>query len=192
MDSTGFAVSTTYTLNGWFGARVMAPVTGVLLNDEMDDFSTKPGAPNMFGLVGSEANAIRPGKTPLSSMTPTVVSRGGKAVMVIGSPGGSRIPTIVLSVLTGVIDYHLDIQRAIDLPRIHEQWKPSAIEMERGALNAATVRTLEQQGYVLHEHAAWGIPEGIVTGPLAPARAESSILYGGVDRRHPGGAAVGW
>ncbi|NHN88087.1 gamma-glutamyltransferase [Acetobacter conturbans] len=191
MDSSGFAVSTTYTLNGWFGARVMAPGTGFFLNDEMDDFSAKPGVPNMFGIVGSQANAVQPGKTPLSSMAPTIVSKDGNTVMVIGSPGGSRIPTIVLSVLTGVIDYHLNIQQAIDLPRIHEQWEPSTVEIEAGAVDATVAKTLAQQGYVLHEHAAWGIPEGIVTGALAPSRAERSILFGGVDRRHPGGAAVG-
>ena len=191
MESSGCAVSPTYTLKGWFGARVMAPGTGFFLNDAMDDFSIKPGTPNMFGIIGSEANDIQPGKTPLSSMTPTVVSRDGKTVMVIGSPGGSRIPTIVLSVITGVIDYHLDIQQAIDLPRFHEQWKPSTIEVEAGAVSAAVARTLEQQGYILHEHAVWGMPEGIVTGTLAPAGSDRSSFFGGVDRRHPGGAAVG-
>lgn len=191
MDSSGLAVSTTYTLNGWFGARVIAPGTGFFLNDEMDDFSTKPGEPNMFGIIGSQANAIQPGKTPLSSMAPTIVSKDGKTVMVIGSPGGSRIPTIVLSVITGVIDYHLNIQQAIDLPRFHEQWEPSTIEVEKGAVDAAVAKTLNEQGYVFHDHAAWGIPEGIVTGVLAPTRDGQTLLFGGADHRHPGGAAVG-
>ncbi|MCH4090801.1 gamma-glutamyltransferase [Acetobacter sp.] len=191
MDSSGMAVSTTYTLNGWFGARVMAPGTGFFLNDEMDDFSAKPGAPNMFGIIGSQANAIQPGKTPLSSMAPTIVSRDGKTVMVIGSPGGSRIPTIVLSVITGVIDYHLNIQQAIDLPRFHEQWEPSTIEVEKDAVDSAVAKTLSEQGYVFHDHAAWGIPEGIVTGILAPSRNERMLLSGGADHRHPGGSAVG-
>ncbi|AQS86406.1 gamma-glutamyltranspeptidase [Acetobacter aceti] len=191
MDSSGLAVSTTYTLNGWFGARVIAPGTGFFLNDEMDDFSAKPGEPNMFGIIGSQANAIQPGKTPLSSMAPTIVSRDGRTVMVIGSPGGSRIPTIVLSVITGVIDYHLNIQQAIDLPRFHEQWEPSVIEIEKGAIDATVAKTLSEQGYVFHDHAAWGIPEGIVTGVLAPNRNEQTLLFGGADHRHPGGAAIG-
>ncbi len=191
MDSSGLAVSTTYTLNGWFGARVIAPGTGFFLNDEMDDFSAKPGSPNMFGIVGSQANAIQPGKTPLSSMTPTIVSKDGKTVMVIGSPGGSRIPTIVLSVITGVIDYHLNIQQAIDLPRFHEQWEPSTIEVEKGAVDTAVAKALNEQGYVFRDHAAWGMPEGIVTGALAANRNEQTLLSGGTDHRHPGGAAVG-
>ncbi|GBQ21078.1 gamma-glutamyltranspeptidase [Acetobacter estunensis NRIC 0472] len=192
MDQTGFAISTTYTLNGWFGARVMAPGTGILLNDEMDDFSVKPGSPNMFGIVGSTANAIAPRKTPLSSMTPTLLSHDGHTVMVIGSPGGSRIPTIVLSVVSGVIDYGLDIQQAIDLPRLHEQWMPSIVEIERGAVSASVARTLADEGYTLTEHAPWGIPEGIVTEELMPhVGGVKNGLYGGVDRRHPGGAAVG-
>lgn len=128
-------VAVTYTLNGWFGAGVVAGRTGVVMNDEMDDFATRPGEPNMFGIVGSQANAIAPGKTPLSSMAPTIVSHDGQPAMVLGSPGGSRIPTIVLSVLTGMVDYGLDVQQAVDLPRIHEQWQPDVVQVEHGALS---------------------------------------------------------
>ncbi|MBO1324917.1 gamma-glutamyltransferase [Acetobacter sp. TBRC 12305] len=191
IDKSGFAISTTYTLNGWFGAKVMAGDAGFFLNDEMDDFSIKPGAFNMFGIPGSTANAIAPGKTPLSSMAPTILTRGGKPVLVIGSPGGSRIPTIVLSVVLGVVDYGLDIQQAIDLPRLHEQWLPDVVEMESGALSPQVEHTLEQEGYRFTPHAPWGIPEGILVGGPRLGVRGSAPYYGGYDRRHPGGAAIG-
>ncbi|GBQ20720.1 gamma-glutamyltranspeptidase [Gluconacetobacter sacchari DSM 12717] len=192
-DDKGMAISVTYTLNGWFGAKVIGGHTGIFLNDEMDDFSSRPGVPNMFGIVGSAANAIAPGKTPLSSMSPTILSRNGKPVMVIGSPGGSRIPTIVLSAILGVVDYGLDIQQAVDLPRIHEQWQPEPVEIEQGALTDAVAATLEREGYTLAPHAPWGVAEGIlVGGPRLGARHVGTARYfGGFDRRHPGGAAVG-
>lgn len=192
IDRTGFAVSTTYTLNGWFGAKVVGGTTGIVMNDEMDDFSIKPGTPNMFGIPGSRANAIAPGKTPLSSMSPTILSRDGAPVMVIGSPGGSRIPTIVLSVVLGVVDYGLDIQKAIDLPRLHEQWIPETVEVESGAVSPDVAHTLEQEGYHFAPHAPWGIPEGILVGaPSLGASDAKGGYYGGYDRRHPGGAAIG-
>ncbi|GBQ10429.1 gamma-glutamyltranspeptidase [Swaminathania salitolerans LMG 21291] len=191
-DRSGFAVSATYTLNGWFGAGVIGSSTGFFLNDEMDDFSAKPGSPNMFGIVGSRANAIAPGKTPLSSMAPTVVSHDGKPFMVIGSPGGSRIPTIILSVVLGVIDGGLDIQQAIDLPRIHEQWQPSAIELEPRALTPDVMQQLQIEGYALSPHKPWGIAEGILFGRPSAHAPETGGLYGGWDRRHEGGAAIGF
>ena len=191
IDRDGFAISTTYTLNGWFGAKVIGGKTGVVMNDEMDDFSIKPGAPNMFGIPGSLANAIAPGKTPLSSMTPTILSRNGKPVLIIGSPGGSRIPTIMLSVILGVVDYGLDIQQAIDLPRIHEQWIPDTVEVEAGAITPETQHILESQGYHFDLHAPWGIPEGILVGGPKIGMPGSSLYYGGYDRRHIGGGAVG-
>ncbi|MFT9424849.1 MAG: gamma-glutamyltransferase [Acetobacter syzygii] len=191
IDQNGFAISTTYTLNGWFGAKVMGGETGIMMNDEMDDFSIKPGALNMFGIPGSKANAIAPGKTPLSSMAPTIVSRNDRPVMVIGSPGGSRIPTIVLSVLLGVVDYGLNIQQAIDLPRLHEQWMPETVEVEEGALTQQVQHTLEQEGYSFVLHAPWGIPEGILVGGPSLNTRGSARFYGGADHRHPGGAAVG-
>ncbi|MCX8667817.1 gamma-glutamyltransferase [Acetobacteraceae bacterium B3987] len=195
IDSRGMAVSTTYTLNGWFGAGVMGGRTGIWMNDEMDDFSIKPGEPNMFGIVGSVANAIAPGKTPLSSMTPTIISRDKRVVMVTGSPGGSRIPTIVLSSLLGVVDYGLDLAQAVDLPRLHEQWKPGDVEMETGALSPDVQKTLEQEGYHFVAHRPWGITEAIlVGGPKLDSKASPSKtvgpFYGVADPRHPGGGAV--
>ncbi|OAG75227.1 Gamma-glutamyltranspeptidase [Acetobacter malorum] len=190
IDKNGFAISTTYTLNGWFGAKVIGGNTGIFMNDEMDDFSAKPGSANMFGIVGA-ANAIAPGKTPLSSMSPTILSRDGKPVLVIGSPGGSRIPTIVLSVVTGVVDYGLDIQQAIDLPRLHQQWLPEAVEVESGAVSPDVEKTLEHEGYTFSPHAPWGMPEGILVGGPRLGEKGTARYYGGYDRRHPGGGAVG-
>ncbi|MCT6855040.1 gamma-glutamyltransferase [Bombella sp. ESL0385] len=194
IDAQGMAVSTTYTLNGWFGAGVMGGRTGIWMNDEMDDFSIKPGEPNMFGLVGSAANAIAPGKTPLSSMSPTIISREGKVVMVTGSPGGSRIPTIVLSSLLGVVDYGLDLAQAVDLPRLHEQWKPDSVEMESGALSPEVQKTLEHMGYHFIAHRPWGITEAILVGGprlgMQPSAKGIGPFYGVADPRHPGGGAV--
>ncbi|MEG3348677.1 gamma-glutamyltransferase [Novacetimonas sp. GS1] len=192
MDRDGNAVAVTYTLNGWFGAGMVAGRTGVFMNDEMDDFSTRPGSPNMFGIIGSKANEIAPGKTPLSSMTPTVISRDGKPVMVIGSPGGSRIPTIVLSVVLGVIDYGLDIQHAVDLPRLHEQWQPEPVQMEAGALTPGVIAKLQHEGYSFKVYPHWGVAEGIlVGGPSLGAPPGADRYYGGADRRHSTSAAVG-
>ena len=193
IDKQGRAVAVTYTLNGWFGARVMAPGTGITLNDEMDDFATKPGVPNMFGIVGSAANAVAPGKTPLSSMSPTILSRHGHAVMVIGSPGGSRIPTITLSAILGVVDYGQTIQEAIDDGRIHEQWMPQPVEMETGALPDPVVKALTAEGYSFRPHEPWGSAQGIlVGGPALGVRAtDGNHVFGGIDRRHPGAAAIG-
>ncbi len=193
IDQHSQAVSVTYTLNGWFGAGVVAAGTGVMLNDEMDDFSSKPGSPNMFGLIGSQANAIAPGKTPLSSMAPTILSRNGRAVMVIGSPGGSRIPTIILSVILGVVDYGQTIQQAIDDGRIHEQWMPQPVEVEPGALSPSVIKTLTGEGYRFKQDPPWGSAEGILVGAPAfgAAPSDGDRFYGGIDRRHPGAAAVG-
>lgn len=191
IDNEGMAVSTTYTLDGWFGAGVMAGHAGFWLNDEMDDFSIKPGEPNMFGIVGSRANAIAPGKTPLSSMTPSIVSRNGHAVMVTGSPGGSRIPTIVLSSLLGVVDYGLDLAQAVDLPRIHEQWQPDGVEIETGALSPEVQKQLENEGYHFIAHRPWGITEAILVGGPRLKGPQTGLFYGVADPRHPGGGAVG-
>jgi gamma-glutamyltranspeptidase/glutathione hydrolase len=125
IDSQGNAVSVTYTINGLFGSGVIAPGTGFLLNDEMDDFTVKPGVPNLFGLVQGEANDIAPGKRPLSSMAPTIVPKDGRVVMVLGSPGGSRIISITLQVILNLIDYGMSPQAAVDAPRIHHQWLPT-------------------------------------------------------------------
>jgi gamma-glutamyltranspeptidase / glutathione hydrolase len=146
MDKWGNAVSVTYTLNSWFGARVTAAHTGVLLNDEMDDFTIKLGVPNQFSLVQGEANAIAPAKHPLSSMTPTIVTKDGKPLMVLGTPGGSRIITVVLLTILNVIDYGMDIEQAVDAPRFHQQWLPDYTNLEPGAIRPGVKKTLESWG----------------------------------------------
>ncbi|MXV43722.1 gamma-glutamyltransferase [Saccharibacter sp. 17.LH.SD] len=191
IDHDGMAVSTTYTLNGWFGAGVMGGQTGIWMNDEMDDFSMKPGEPNMFGIVGSAANAIAPGKTPLSSMSPSLLLKDRRVVMVLGSPGGSRIPTIILSSLLGVVDYGLDLKEAVALPRIHEQWMPENVEVEDGAMTPDVQHQLEQEGYHFTPHHPWGIAEDILVGGPRLTGAQTGLIYGVADPRHPGGGAVG-
>ncbi|EZP62642.1 gamma-glutamyltransferase [Pseudomonas sp. P7] len=147
VDKWGNAVSVTYTLNDWFGAGVMASKTGVILNDEMDDFTVKVGVPNMYGLVQGEANAIAPGKAPLSSMSPTIVTKDGKAVMVVGTPGGSRIITATLLTILNVIDYKMNIQEAVDAPRFHQQWMPETTNLETFAVSPDTQKLLESWGH---------------------------------------------
>ncbi len=164
VDANGNAVSVTYTLNDWFGAHRVAGRTGILVNDEMDDFTSKPGSPNMFGLVQGTANAVAPGKTPLSSMSPTILLKDGKVALVIGSPGGSRIITITLEAIINMIDHGMDVQQAINAPRIHEQWLPDSVALEPFALSADTRRLLEQRGYGFDDAGPWGIAEGIVIG----------------------------
>ncbi|CAK7192131.1 Glutathione hydrolase proenzyme [Commensalibacter sp. Nvir] len=185
IDQNGMAVSMTYTLNGWFGARLVAGNTGIVMNDEMDDFSTSPGKPNIYGIVGSQANEIEPGKTPLSSMSPTIISKNNKPYIVIGSPGGSRIPTIILNIVTNIIDYNLNIQQAINSPRFHEQWQPSPVQLEYNALSAAVRDGLKRKGYPLDIYTTWGIAEGIQVGSDPHGK---KIYYGGRDYRHGGGA----
>ncbi|QAY86999.1 gamma-glutamyltransferase [Pseudomonas arsenicoxydans] len=147
VDKWGNAVSVTYTLNDWFGAGVMASKTGVILNDEMDDFTSKIGVPNMYGLVQGEANAIAPGKAPLSSMSPTIVTKDGKVVMVVGTPGGSRIITATLLTMLNVIDYGMNIQEAVDAPRFHQQWMPEETNLEAFTTSPDTVKMLESWGH---------------------------------------------
>jgi gamma-glutamyltranspeptidase/glutathione hydrolase len=164
VDSAGNAVSVTYTLNEWFGAQRVAGDTGILMNDEMDDFTSKPGAPNMYGLIQGAANAVQPGKTPLSSMSPTILTKDGKLAMVIGSPGGSRIVTITLEAIINVIDHGMTIQEAIDAPRIHHQWMPDTVLLERQALSPDTRALLASRGYRFRDAGYWGIAEGILIG----------------------------
>ncbi len=146
VDADGNAVSVTTTLNDWFGSRVTADGLGFLLNDEMDDFSSKPGAPNSDGLIQSGANAVGPGKRPLSSMTPTIVVRDGKAVMVLGSPGSSKIISTVANVFMGVVDYGMNLQEAVNAPRFHNQWMPDVVNVEKW-FSPDTVNDLRQMGY---------------------------------------------
>jgi gamma-glutamyltranspeptidase/glutathione hydrolase len=146
VDSEGNAVAVTTTINDWFGSRVTADGLGFLLNDEMDDFSAKPGVPNSDGLIQGAANAIGPGKRPLSSMTPTIVVHDGKTVMVLGSPGSSKIITTVANVLMGVIDYKLNLQEAVDAPRFHNQWLPDVVNVEKSFF-PDTINLLRHMGY---------------------------------------------
>ncbi len=132
IDSRGNAVSNTYTLNFPYGVGLIADGTGVLLNNELDDFTAAPGASNAFGLVGFEANLPGPGKRPLSSMSPTIVLKDGKPVLVTGSPGGSRIISTVLQVIVNVLDYKMDVAAAVAAPRLHHQWLPDVVRIERG------------------------------------------------------------
>jgi gamma-glutamyltranspeptidase/glutathione hydrolase len=164
LDAAGNAVSVTYTLNDWFGAHRVAGSTGIVVNNEMDDFTSKPGVPNMFGLVQGANNAVAPGKTPLSSMSPTIVTRDGKVALIIGSPGGSRIITITLEAILNMVDHGMNVQEAIDAPRIHEQWLPDKVYLEPYALSPDTQKLLEARGYSFSEGDHWGIAEGIVTG----------------------------
>jgi gamma-glutamyltranspeptidase/glutathione hydrolase len=155
VDAEGNAVAVTTTINNWFGSHVTADGLGFLLNDEMDDFSAKPGVPNSDGLIQGMANAIGPGKRPLSSMTPTIVVRDGKPFLVLGSPGSSKIITTVANVLMGVIDYGMNIQEAVDAPRFHNQWLPDVLNVERW-FSPDTVHDLEKMGY----HVQSGLREG--------------------------------
>jgi gamma-glutamyltranspeptidase/glutathione hydrolase len=146
VDADGDAVAVTTTLNAWFGSHVTAEGLGFLLNDEMDDFSAKPGVPNSDGLIQGAANAIGPGKRPLSSMTPTIVVHDGKAFLVLGSPGSSKIITTVANVLMGVVDYGMNIQESVNAPRFHDQWLPDVINVEQW-FSPDTVSALKQMGY---------------------------------------------
>jgi gamma-glutamyltranspeptidase/glutathione hydrolase len=206
VDSQGNAVSVTYTINGLFGAGVTPPGTGVFLNNEMDDFTVKEGVANMFSLVQGEANAIAPGKRPLSSMAPTMVMKDGHVVMVLGSPGGSRIISIVLQVILNVIDYGMQPQEAVDAPRIHHQWLPDAIFTEPFALSPDTSHMLEANGYRIIEQSPWGAAELIALSPAVTAQGPASsgndsarggrmrpgFIYGANDDRRPAGLAVGY
>ncbi len=159
VDADGNAVAVTTTINDWFGSRVTAEGLGFLLNDEMDDFSAKPGVPNSDGLIQGAANAIGPGKRPLSSMTPTIVVRDGKVFLVLGSPGSSKIITTVANVLMGVIDYGMNIQEAVNAPRFHNQWLPDVLNVERW-FSPDTVQALQKMGY----HVQFGLRQGSDAG----------------------------
>jgi len=184
VDGEGNAVAVTYTINGSFGADVVAPGTGFFLNNEMDDFTVKAGAPNLYGLVQGEANAIAPGKRPLSSMAPTLVEKDGRLVFVLGSPGGSRIITAVLEAVMNIVDYGMTPQEAVDAPRLHYQGQPDQVYFEPPGLLPDTVKQLAEHGYKLIEQRPWGAVELIA---IAHGR-----LSGVSDNRRPAGAAVGY
>ena len=206
LDKAGNAVAVTYTINGYFGAGVMADHTGFLLNNEMDDFTVKPGAPNAFGLVQGEANAIAPGKRPLSSMAPTIVLRNGKVSMVLGSPGGSRIITIVLETIMNMIDHGMVPGDAVDAPRLHHQWLPDTIFAEHFALSPDTRALLRAMGYTITEEPNVGAVALIAVGPprddvgrsgcvpadsTAGGQMRPGLFYGAIDARRPAGIAIG-
>ena len=194
VDKEGNAVSVTYTLNNWFGAHVTAAKTGVLLNDEMDDFTSKVGASNMYGLVQGEANAIAPGKRPLSSMSPTIVLRDNKLVMVTGTPGGSRIPTTVLHTLINVIDYGMDIQEAVDAPRFHQQWMPDVTYVENFGLSPDTRAILVGMGHHLAQAQPANHIAAILVGApsLGGQPVANNKFYGANDPRRNTGLAAGY
>jgi gamma-glutamyltranspeptidase/glutathione hydrolase len=184
VDKDGWAVSLTYTLNFSYGSGLVAEDTGILLNNEMDDFSAAPGKPNGFGLVGGSANAIQPGKGPLSSMTPTVVQKQGQLVAVVGSPGGSRIITAVLQVILNLIDFDLNAQTAVCESRVHHQWLPDQVDLEQG-FSPDTIALLK----------AWG--HNVVTAEslghvMLIRRREDGLFEGGADPRRTGGAMEGF
>jgi gamma-glutamyltranspeptidase/glutathione hydrolase len=151
VDRDGNAVSITTTLNGGYGSKIFVKGAGFLLNNEMDDFSSKPGVPNMFGLVGGKANAIQPGKRMLSSMTPTIIEKDGKLFMVIGTPGGSTIITSVFQTILNVIEFDQDMQQAVTSKRFHHQWLPDQVDFEKGAIDSVAQSKLQQKGYKLVE-----------------------------------------
>jgi gamma-glutamyltranspeptidase/glutathione hydrolase len=192
VDAEGNAVSVTTTINDWFGSRVTADGLGFLMNDEMDDFSAKPGVPNADGLIQGAANAIGPGKRPLSSMTPTIVVHDGKTVLVLGSPGSSKIITTVANVLMGVVDYGMNIQEAVNAPRFHNQWLPDVLNVEQW-FSPDTVQRLQKMGY----NVAFGLHEG---GEVSPYWSDAECIainpktgerLGASDYRN-GGKAVGY
>ena len=192
VDADGNAVSVTTTINDWWGSRVTADGLGFLLNDEMDDFSSKPGVPNADGLIQGEANAIGPGKRPLSSMTPTIVVHEGKTFLVLGSPGSSKIITTVANVLMGVIDYGMNIQEAVNAPRFHNQWLPDVLNVEQW-FSPDTVNALTKRGY----NVEFGLHDGDSVSPYwsdaecIAVDAKTGERLGASDYRN-GGKAVGY
>jgi len=193
VDAEGNAVAVTTTINDWFGSRVTADGLGFLLNDEMDDFSAKTGVPNADGLIQGAANAIGPGKRPLSSMTPTIVVHNGKTVMVLGSPGSSKIITTVANVLMGVVDYGMNIQEAVNAPRFHNQWLPDVLNVEKW-FSPDTLNTLRKMGY--------NVQVGLGSGDdYSPYWSDAECIaidektgerLGATDGRNSNGKAVGY
>jgi len=183
MDAAGNAVANTYTLNFSYGSGITIPGTGILMNNEMDDFSAKPGVPNAFGLLGGEANAIEPGKRPLSSMTPTLVFRDGKPLLATGTPGGSRIITTVLQQLVNVIDHGMGIADATHAPRVHHQWMPDVLGIEPG-FSPDTLALLRARGHELAD-ARWSM------GSLQSVMYRDGYFYGVSDPRRPDAASMG-
>ncbi len=182
MDELGNVVSCTYTLNLSFGSGIVARGTGVLLNNEMDDFSVKPGVANAFGLVGGDANAVAPGKRPLSSMTPVILLREGKPWIATGSPGGARIITTVLQNIVNIIDYDMNIAEAVSMPRMHHQWTPDFLRVEKG-FSPDTLRLLEAKGHTVKVMPTMGREQTV--------QREGKLFFGASDPRNPDGESIG-
>ena len=185
IDRTGNAVSVTYTINSSFGAGVIAGDTGFVLNNEMDDFVSKLGSPNQFGLIQGRANRIEPGKRPLSSMSPTIVVKNGQVVLITGSPGGSTIPTTVLQMITHTIDYGMTVAEAVNYPRFHYQGMPDRVLIEPNALAPKVVAALEKRGYTFQPFPKWGSAESIAVD-------RSRTFTGAADQRRNAGEARGF
>jgi gamma-glutamyltranspeptidase/glutathione hydrolase len=188
VDAAGNAVSNTYTLNGGYGSGVTIPGTGILMNNEMDDFTSKIGVKNMFGLLQGPANAIAPGKRPLSSMTPTFVLKDGALLLVTGSPGGPTIINTVLQVITNVIDHKMPVMRAVEFPRFHHQWQPNTISHDRFSISSDTSALLTAMGHSLNErpNVVGGDAETVMIDP------ETKLRLGAADPRKPDAKAVGY
>ena len=165
VDAEGNAVAITTTLNDSYGSKIFVNGAGFLLNNEMDDFSSKPGVPNMFGLVGGKANSIQPNKRMLSSMTPTIVEKDGKLFMVVGTPGGSTIITSVFQTILNVIEFDQNMQQAVDSKRFHHQWLPDEVTIERGGMDAETRNKLKQKGYKIVDRGPSGRVDAILVTP---------------------------
>jgi gamma-glutamyltranspeptidase/glutathione hydrolase len=185
VDAQGNAVSNTYTLNFSFGSGIVVAGAGFLLNNEMDDFSAKPNTANAYGLIGGEANAIAPHKRMLSSMSPSLVRKNGKPFLVTGSPGGSRIITTTLQVISNVIDHDMNIQEAVNAPRIHHQWLPDEIKVERG-ISADTLAILRRLGHKI-KPSRWAM--GAANSILLDAK--TGLKHGAADPRKTG-VALGY
>lgn len=184
VDKQGNAVAVTYTLNTYFGSGIVAGNSGILMNNEMDDFSAKPGTPNVYGLVGGEANAVQPAKRPLSSMSPTIVAKGGKTWLVTGSPGGSRIITTVLQMVVNSIDFGMNVAEATNAPRFHHQWLPDQLRVEKG-FSPDTLRLLENKGQHVKVLPSMGSTQSIMIGP-------DGMLYGASDPRSVDDLSAGY
>ena len=186
IDKAGNAVAVTYTLNSFFGAQEIAPHTGFLLNNEMDDFTASIRSPNQFGLLQGAKNKIEPGKRPLSAMAPTIILKNGAPLLIVGCPGGPRIITATLLTILNVLDFGMTIQQAVDAKRFHHQWLPDVIQMEQGAFNNATLRQLTAMGYQFSTIANYGAVEAIYIDP------RTHTYFGGSDYRRAAGAAIGY
>jgi gamma-glutamyltranspeptidase/glutathione hydrolase len=183
IDQNRNAVSLTFTINLGFGAGVVAAGTGIVLNNEMDDFAIAPNIPNAFGLVGQQANAIAPGKIPLSSMTPTIVTERGRLKLTVGSPGGSTIITTVFQILLNSLVYNMDAGQAVSAARLHHQWRPDQLRVEQYGFDPLTLNTLQARGQTVEARSPWGNANMIVVQP-------DNTLQGSADPRGEG-AAVG-